>query len=65
MSYSKDYIGNKEYVNGGLSRIDVPGGYIKVSGATHKVYGYQSDYLGSNRVVLEESNFLCKFTCNV
>ncbi|MCP9610508.1 RHS repeat domain-containing protein [Coprobacter tertius] len=56
MSYSKDYIGNKEYVNGRLSRIDVPGGYIKVSGATHKVYGYQTDYLGSNRVVLDAAN---------
>ena len=56
VSYSKDYIGNKEYVNGKLSRIDVPGGYIKVSGNTQKVYGYQSDYLGSNRVVLDASN---------
>ncbi|MCP9610512.1 DUF6443 domain-containing protein [Coprobacter tertius] len=56
VSYSKDYIGNKEYVNGRLSRIDVPGGYIKVSGATHKVYGYQKDYLGSNRVVLDAAN---------
>jgi len=55
-----DYVGNKIYENGKLSKILVDNGYIKIDDG--KYYFYVKDHLGNNRVVQNQSGVAIQST---
>ena len=50
-----DYVGNKIYEDGVLSRILVEGGYVDYSGETPIYHTYLTDHQGNVRVVVDEN----------
>jgi RHS repeat-associated protein len=51
-----EYIGNKIYVNGELTKILTEEGYIEKSSNAYHYFYYLKDHLGNNRAVLNASN---------
>jgi hypothetical protein len=50
-----DYVANKIYVNGQLSKILTEEGYIAKSGSNYNHYYYLKDHLGNHRIVMDAS----------
>ena len=50
-----DYVGNKIYEDGVLSRILVEGGYVDYNGGTPIYHAYLTDHQGNVRVVVDEN----------
>ena len=46
-----DYAGNAVYDGFSLAMLQIPGGYVTLSGTTPTYHYYQKDHLGSNRLV--------------
>lgn len=54
-THTIDYVGNKIYEDGELSRILIEGGYVDYSGETPIYHTYLTDHQGNVRVVVDEN----------
>ena len=54
-THTIDYVGNKIYKDGVLSRILIEGGYVDYSGETPIYHTYLTDHQGNVRVVVDEN----------
>ena len=54
-THTIDYVGNKIYEDGVLSRILIEGGYVDYSGETPIYHTYLTDHQGNVRVVVDEN----------
>lgn len=54
-THTIDYVGNKIYEDGELSRILIEGGYVDYSGGTPIYHAYLTDHQGNVRVVVDEN----------